>query len=143
MASRGYLRGPSGIPAVGGPATSGWRDPAPGYSGKLKPEDDPKVLATEGERLLELCHAHGIEQEKLVIKLNDQSTDRVHERAEGRALIKQLDNVQQRWWGDFYRLQANYEKRKLTVPVIPFVKGVPQIQPTQSLVPMYEKKFPG
>ncbi len=112
-----------------------------GFGGKLKPEDDPKVLAAEGERLLKLCNAYGVEQERLVAKMNDQDAVTVSERADGKKLIKQLEDLQNRWWGDFYRLQDNYGKRKLVIPQVPFYPGVAQIKPTESLVGMYEKKF--
>jgi hypothetical protein len=54
-----------------------------GFSGNLKPQDDPKVLGAEGDRLMKLCGAYGAEQAVLVDKLDDQSTGRVHERGRG------------------------------------------------------------
>ena len=65
-----------------------------GYGGKLKPEDDPKVLADEGDRLMKLCNAYGVEQERLVDKLDDQDAFTVSERADGKKLIKQLEDMQ-------------------------------------------------
>jgi hypothetical protein len=112
-----------------------------GYGGNLKPQDDPKVLAEEGDRLMKLCNAYGVEQEKLVDKLNDQDAVTVSERADGKKLIKQLEDLQYRWWNDYHRLKDNYAKRKLLLPEFPYVRGIPQIKPTEELVAKYENKF--
>jgi len=112
-----------------------------GYSGKLKPEDDPQVLADDGNQLMKLCNAYGVEQEKLVDLMSDQDAVTVSERADGKKLIKQLEDMQHRWWNDFYRLKDNYAKRKLALPEFPYVKGMPQFKPTEALVATFEKKF--
>lgn len=112
-----------------------------GFSGKLKPQEDPKVLAEEGDRLMKQCNACGVEQEKLVAKLHDQDAYTVSERASGKKLIKQLEDMQLRWRNDFYRLKDNYAKRKLVLPELPYAPGVPQIHPTEALVATFEKKF--
>jgi hypothetical protein len=112
-----------------------------GYGGNLKPQEDPKVLEAEGDKLIKLCNAYGVEQEKLVYKLNDQDAYTVSERTDGKKLIKQLEDMHHRWWSEFYRLKDNYAKRKLFLPEIPYVPGVPQIKPNEALVAVYEKKF--
>ena len=112
-----------------------------GFAGKLKPEDDPKVLATEGDRLMKLCNAYGVEQANLVSKLEDQDAITVSERSEGKKLIKQLDNMQQRWWNDWHRLKDNYAKRKIALPEFPYARNIPQIKPFEALIGIYEKKF--
>jgi hypothetical protein len=113
-------------------------------AGNLKPEDDPKVLAEEGDRLMKLCNAYGVEQEKLIRQLNnlpDRDESNSSDRKKGRGLIKQLEDLHHRWWSEFYRLKDNYSKRKLVLVDPPFVLGVPQHHPTESLVANYEKKF--
>jgi hypothetical protein len=112
-----------------------------GFSGKLKPEDDPKVLATEGERLMKLCLAYGVEEDKLVEKLEDQDAYTVSERSDGKRLIKQLEDMHLRWWNEYHRLRDNCDKRKVSVPVFAYVKGLPHILPNEALVAIYEKKF--
>ena len=112
-----------------------------GYGGKLKPEDDPKVLADEGNRLMKLCNTYGVEQERLVDKLDDQAAWKVYERADGKKLIKQLENMQSRWSKEFDRLQDNYAKRKIALPEFVYARGTPQIKPNEALVADYEKKF--
>jgi hypothetical protein len=112
-----------------------------GFSGHAKPGDDPKVLAAEGDRLMALCYAHGAEQATLVARLHAQGTGSVPEKIDGRKLIRQLHNLQQRWRGDWYLLKENYTRRKLVLPVIPYVHNVPQFTPHEPLVEMFEKKF--
>lgn len=112
-----------------------------GFGGNLKPQDDPKVLAEEGSRLMKLCYAYGVEQESLVAKLEDQPAHRVEQRADGKKLIKQLEALQDRWKNEYDRLQANYAKRKLVLPEFPYAQGVPQLRPTETLVAKYEKIF--
>ena len=109
---------------------------------KAKPQDDPKVLGAEGDRLMKLCGAYGAEQAVLVDKLDDQSTGRVHERAEGRKLVRQLESLQARWGSEYARLESNYAKRKLVLPVFPYHRQTPQIRPFEGLIAIYEKKFP-
>jgi hypothetical protein len=116
-------------------------DGVQGYAGALKSEDDPKVLAAEGDRLMKLCNSYGVEQERLVDKLNDQDAYTDSERAEGKKLIKQLEDLQYRWRSEFMRLQENYKKRKISLPEFPYSRGMPQIKPTEALVATYEKKF--
>ena len=84
-----------------------------GFSGKLKPEDDPKVLAEEGDRLMKLCSAYYGEQALLKAKLDHQGAGTVSERGDGRKLVKELENLHYRWRNDFWRMQANYAKRSL------------------------------
>ena len=116
-------------------------DGVQGYAGKTTSEDDPKALAAEGDRLMKLCNSYGVEQERLVDKLNDQDAYTVSERAAGKKLIKQLEDLQYRWTSEFMRLQENYRKRKIAVPEFPYARGIPQIRPTAALVATYEKKF--
>ena len=66
---------------------------------------------------------------------------RVSERADGKKLIKQLEDLQYRWTSEFMRLQDNYRKRKISLPEFPYVRGIPQIRPAAALVATYEKKF--
>lgn len=112
-----------------------------GYGGNLKPQDDPKVLAEEGTRLMKLCYAYGSEQAILVGKLDDQDAITVSERADGRKLIKQLEDLHYRWQSEFLRIKDNYAKQKLVLPDPPYAPYVPQIKPNEALVAMYEKKF--
>jgi len=116
-------------------------DGVKGYAGKATGEDDPKALAAEGDRLMKLCNTYGVEQERLVDKLNDQDAYTVSERADGKKLIKQLEDLQYRWTSEFMRLQDNYRKRKISLPEFPYVRGIPQIRPAAALVATYEKKF--
>jgi hypothetical protein len=110
-------------------------------AGNLKPEDDPKVLAEEGDKLLKLCYAYGGEQAILVGKLDNQDAITVSERSDGKKLIKQLEALQDRWWNEYRGLKDNYAKRKLVVPDPPYAFLVPQIKPNEALVAEYEKKF--
>jgi hypothetical protein len=90
---------------------------------------------------MKLCNSYGVEQEHLVDKLNDQDAYTVSERADGKKLIKQLEDMHYRWWNEFYRLKDNYAKRKISLPEFPYSRGIPQIKPTEALVATYEKKF--
>ena len=112
-----------------------------GLRGKLKPEDDPKVLAAEGDRLMKLCNAYGVEQAKLVEKLADH--DAIHGVREAR------------------RQEADQAAREPAVPLagrlVPAVGQLRQAQarashaslcswhaadrPDEALVAMFEKKF--
>ena len=116
-------------------------DGVKGYAGTPRAQDDPKALAAEGDRLMKLCNGYGVEQERLVGKLDDQDAYTVAERAAGKKLIKQLEDLQYRWTSEYMRLQDNYVKRKITLPVFPYARGIPQIKPTEALVATYEKKF--
>jgi hypothetical protein len=110
--------------------------------GVVKPEDDPKVLADEGTRLMKLCYAYGVEQERLVAKLEDQDAITSTEKREGRALIRQLEDLHYRWQSEVFRLQENYQKQKLPMPQTPpFNRYTPQLRPHYPLVETYEKKF--
>ena len=66
----------------------------------------------------------------------------MHERAEGRKLVRQLESLQTRWGSEYARLESNYAKRKLVLPVFPYHRQTPQIRPFEGLIAIYEKKFP-
>lgn len=106
-----------------------------GYGGDLKADIDPKILAAEGERLMTLCTTYYGEQMQLVNKMQSQDAYTVSERTDGLRLIKQLEDMQYRWRGDWFRLKDNYAKRKL-----PFL-DMPHIKPQEELVATFEKKF--
>jgi len=105
-----------------------------GYSGELKPENDPKVLAEEGNRLMKQCNAYFVEQTRLAEKLYEQVAYTVSERAAGLRLLKQLEDMHHRWQGDYFRLKDNLAKRNAKF-------DSPQIRPQYDLIATYEKKF--
>ena len=67
--------------------------------------------------------------------MQNQDAYTVSERADGKRLIKQLEDMQYRWRGDWFRLKDNYAKRKLPFP------DMPHIRPQEELVATFEKKF--
>jgi hypothetical protein len=105
-----------------------------GYGGDLNADNDPKVLAEEGDRLIKLCIQYFVDQMKLMGELNDQSAMTVSERVDGRKLAKQLEDLQYRWTSDYMRLEDNYKKRKLP-------PNIPAQKPDPTLVDIYDKKF--
>jgi hypothetical protein len=107
-----------------------------GYGGgDLHPENDPKLLADEGDRLLKQCNDYATEQRRLTGRMQDQDAYTVSERAAGKRLIKQLEDMHDRWAGDYERLKINYGKRN-----IPFV-DMPIMRPQVELVATFERKF--
>jgi hypothetical protein len=108
-------------------------DGVKGYAGKatgktIRRRSPPRATADEA------VQRYGVEQERLVDKLNDQDAYTVSERADGKKLIKQLEDLQYRWTSEFMRLQDNYRKRKISLPEFPYVRGMPQIRPAAALV---------
>lgn len=106
-----------------------------GYGGNLGADDDPAVLVKQGNDLLALCFKYVEEEARLVDKMDDQDAYRVPQRAEGRKLIRQMEEMQHRWENDYMRLELNYKKRNLVVP--PY----PRIKPEPAFIAKYEKKF--
>ena len=106
-----------------------------GFGGDVQANNDPKILAEYGDRLMKQCRQYFAEQTRLVKKMNDQETWTVSDRAAGRRLLKQLDDLHHRWWDDWARLRDNYMGRKLTLP------DVPGLKPQEELVAPFEKKF--
>jgi hypothetical protein len=106
-----------------------------GYGGDLQADKDPTILADEGDRLLKQCNDYAAEQRRLTAKLQDQDAYTVSERAAGKRLIKQLEDLQYRWTGDYERLKLNHGKRNT-----PFI-DMPAMRPQEELIATFEKKF--
>ncbi|MEO5883816.1 MAG: hypothetical protein ABIQ06_15470 [Caldimonas sp.] len=106
-----------------------------GYGGDLQANNDPRIIAEYGDRLMKQCNDYFTEQTRLTKKMQNQETWTVSDRSAGRRLIKQLEDLHHRWWDDWARLRDNYMERKLTLP------DLPSIKPQEELVATFEKKF--
>jgi hypothetical protein len=108
-----------------------------GYGGERKPEDDPKVLVVARDRLMKQCGSFSQEQAKLQGKLHDLlDGDKyflTRDRGEAKEFIRQLEDLQTRWWNDFRDLKDTC--RKLGVPNF----DIPTFKPNESILEFYEK----
>lgn len=106
-----------------------------GYGGNLKADSDPKVLKEQADRLYEICLKYWAEENRLAQRMDDQDADTVSERADGQKLLRQMENLHDRWEGDHARLLQAYGRIGATVP--PY----PPTQPNATYITTYTKKF--
>ena len=108
-----------------------------GYAGDKHPENDPKLLKEKSERLIKQCATFNAEQMRLQGELAElldgDKRFLVRDRGEARELIRQLEQLQQRWFGDFWTLKDTMAK--LGVPNY----APAMLMPNESILQFYEK----
>ena len=108
-----------------------------GYGGNNKPQDDPKVLDAQRERLTKQCTSFYAEQAKVQGELHDlldgDKRFLTRDLGEAKEHIRQLEDLQQRWWVDFRELKTTMAK--LGVPNF----DLPMFKPDEAILAFYEK----
>ena len=108
-----------------------------GYAGQSHPENDPKLLNEKRERLIKQCATFNAEQMRLQSELAGLlGSDKYFlgvDRGQAGEWIRQLEQLQQRWFGDFWMLKDTMAK--LGVPNF----APAMLMPNEAILQFYEK----
>ena len=110
-----------------------------GYAGDNQPENDPRLLEQSRERLTKQCSSFFQEQARLHGELTDLMDGETYflarDKGKARAIVRRLDDLQQRWWVDYRELKSTAQK--MGMPNY----DVPMFRPDQALLERFQTQL--
>jgi hypothetical protein len=108
-----------------------------GFGGQSKPEEDPALLQEAADRLQKQLSSFSVEQAKVGAKLHElldgQPKFLVRDLGDAKGLIRQLNDLHNRWWVDYRSMKETMSKRGVSNWDMPLLK------PDESMLARYEK----